>query len=67
MSNQVKKYTFEGAVTDGFYRTICRYWYGSTFAVSEAKAKSNLLYQFKKSYGLAAFSRIRFDGILTPS
>ena len=58
----MKKYTFSGAVRDSFSRILCRAWRGDTYAQSREKAMSNLSYQFKKSAGLAAYSRVVLEG-----
>ena len=59
-----QRYTFAGAVKDSFSRIICHAWHGATYAISEEKALSNLTFQFKKSAGLAAYSRVVLDGSL---
>ena len=61
----MKKYTFSGAVRDSFSRILCRAWQGATYAQSKEKAMSNLTYQFKKSAGLAAYSRVVLEGSLS--
>ena len=61
----MKKYTFSGAVRDSFSRILCRAWQGVTHAASREKALSNLSYQFKKSAGLAAYSRVVLEGSLS--
>lgn len=65
MTNTTCKYEFKGAVIDAYARVICAYWCGSTYAVSEAKAKSNLCFQFKRNAGLSAASRVRLDGTVS--
>jgi len=59
-----QRYTFAGSVRDSFSRVICSAWHGATFAVSEEKALANLAFQFKKSAGLATYSRVVLDGSL---
>jgi hypothetical protein len=41
-------YSYDGPVTV-FGTCVANRWQGSTYAVSEKKARSNLAYQFKKS------------------
>lgn len=45
-----RKFTFKGSVYQ-FGKYICN-WQGETFARSEAEARNNLLYQFKKKMGV---------------
>lgn len=42
----MKKYTYDGPVME-FEKCITNKWKSSTYAVSEKKARSNLIYQFK--------------------
>lgn len=51
-------YIYEGAVLDGFDRVVTNKWKGTTYANSSAKAKNNLMYQFKKQYGLLSSAKI---------
>ena len=60
----MNKYAYDGPVLE-FGRCICDKWITETIAVSEAKAKSNLAYQFKKKYGKAATSKISLPGKIT--
>lgn len=48
---------FDTCVTD--------HWSGETTAVSEAKAKSNLIFQYKKKYNLSPGSRVSLPGKLS--
>lgn len=48
--NQKRRYIFKGRV-ELFGRCIADEWTGTTFAVSENKARSNLSYQFKNEFG----------------
>ena len=43
----MKKYIYEGPVTE-FGRIIDNCWHGETMAISPSKAKSNLIFRFKK-------------------
>lgn len=57
------KYIYEGPVME-FDRCIACNWKSETTAVSEAKAKSNLTYQFKKQYNYAPWTKITLPGEL---
>lgn len=48
-----------------FEKCIQKHWNGCTYAVSEKKAKSNLIYQFKKQNGYSASTKISLPGKLT--
>lgn len=61
MKGDRKFYTYSGPVLE-FDICICERWEGSTYAVSEKKARSNLTYQFKKEYGKTADSKIKLPG-----
>lgn len=54
-------YIYDGAVME-FDRIINERWTGETWAVSEAKARSNLLYQYKKKHGLTSNKNIKLSG-----
>ena len=62
----MQKYTYEGPVT-AFGRCIANNWYGSTYAVSEEKARANLEYQFKKQTGKSPNSKVELAGKVTLS
>lgn len=57
-------YTYCGPVLE-FDKIIANYWHGQTYAVSEAKARSNLAYQFKKDNGRVPRSKITLPGKIT--
>ena len=58
------KYIYEGPVVM-FRRCVAQRWKGTTYAVSEKKAKSNLAYQFKKQNRLLGNSApVSFPGEL---
>lgn len=40
-------------------------WVGSTRAISDKKAKSNLAYQYKKEHNLTADAKVELPGKLT--
>ena len=55
------KYSYSGPVKE-FDRIISDKWSGSTFAVSEKKARSNLIFKFKKQFGKIPASKISLPG-----
>lgn len=57
----MNKYSYNGPVME-FDRCIANKWRGETMAVSEKKAKSNLVYQFKKENNRTAATRISLPG-----
>lgn len=57
----MKKYAYNGPVML-FDTCIANNWKGETMAVSEAKARSNLIYQFKKYSGRVSSSKITLPG-----
>ncbi|MCQ2385787.1 MAG: hypothetical protein MJ078_03830 [Clostridia bacterium] len=57
-----KKYVYEGSVTDGFYRALSCFWHGTTLAVSEAQARNNLSYQYKKAMGMPVNRKVFLCG-----
>lgn len=57
------KYIYDGPVME-FNTCIADHWKGETIANSEAKARSNLAYQFKKSNNRVAGTRITLPGKL---
>lgn len=54
-------YMYSGPVNK-FGLTVHSHWKGYTYAVSEAKARSNLTYQFKKEFGMAPNEKITLQG-----
>ncbi len=54
-------YIYKGLVME-FDRCIANNWYGKTKAPSEAKARSNLTYQFKKQLGKLPRTKINLPG-----
>lgn len=54
------KYTYSGPVTS-FGRFIGTFE-GETFAESAKKARNNLVYQFKKKYGMGPGMRVELSG-----
>lgn len=59
----MNQYNYDGPVME-FDRCVSNNWKGTTFAVSEKKAKSNLAYQFKKQSNRVAATRISLPGKL---
>ena len=56
-------YSYTGPVTM-FDRCVANYWKGETYAPSEKKAKSNLVYHYKKQNGLIPGTRVGLPGKL---
>ena len=54
-------YSYDGPVLE-FDREIARRWRGQTYAASEARARSNLAYRFKKETGRIPRSKIILPG-----
>lgn len=65
MDEKLTYYRYEGPVWK-FGTLITNKWVGETKAVSTKKAYTNLIYQFKKMYGLTVDSNIRLTGKITP-
>lgn len=59
-----KLYLYDGPVLE-FERIVANHWKGSTYAVSEKKARCNLAHQFKNQTGRAPRSKITVPGTLT--
>lgn len=59
-----KHYIYEGPVMS-FEKCLTSKWKSSTFASSEKKAKSNLIYQYKKENNLSKTYKINLPGVLT--
>ena len=57
------KYKYSGPVME-FDRCVSNNWKGTTFAISEKKARSNLAYQFKRQNNRVAATRISLPGKL---
>ena len=60
----MRQYSYDGPVME-FDQCIAHRWTGTTYAVSESKARCNLAYQFKKSYGRTPDTKIYLPGKLT--
>ncbi len=59
MSDEMNHYVVSGQLTDAFGRALGNFK-AETVAVSEGKAKSNALYQAKKSMNLLAGSSLKW-------
>ena len=55
------KYTYDGPVME-FDRLLADHWKGETMAPSEKKARSNLIYQFKKQSSRIVGTKITLPG-----
>ena len=60
----MNKYSYEGPVML-FDKCIEHIWRASTCAVSEAKARQNLAYQYKRDTGRAPNAKILLPGKIT--
>ena len=56
-------YSYDGPVME-FDKCIADHWQGATFAPTEARARSNLAYQFKKQFNRIAATRISLPGVI---
>lgn len=54
-------YSYDGAVLE-FDKIVTNHWQGQTYATSEAKARSNLAFQFKKETGRVPRTKITLPG-----
>ena len=54
-------YSYDGPVFE-FERLIDNHWEGQTYAVSEAKARTNLAFQFKRDTGRLPRTKISLPG-----
>lgn len=57
----MNQYLYDGPVMM-FDQCVADHWRGSTYAVSEKKAKSNLIYQFKKSNNRMPNAKVSLPG-----
>ena len=60
----MKQYTYDGPVME-FGKCIANRWQASTSATSEAKARSNLAYQFKRDNNRMPNTKITLPGKIT--
>lgn len=61
MDCEMRMYNYHGPVME-FDRCVANSWSGTTWAVSEKKAKSNLAYQFKKLNNRTPRAKISLPG-----
>lgn len=61
MQENYQKYSYDGPVML-FDTCVSNNWKGETVAPNEKKARSNLVYQAKKSMNLIAGSRVSLPG-----
>ena len=54
-------YSYNGPVLE-FDKIVTNIWKAQTYATSEAKARSNLAFQFKNKYGKAPRTKITLPG-----
>lgn len=54
-------YSYDGPVL-AFDKIVIEHWQGETYAVSEAKARSNLAYRFKMENGKVPRTKIALPG-----
>ena len=54
-------YSYNGPVLE-FEKIVTNCWSGQTYAVSEAKARSNLAFQFKRENGNVPRTKITLPG-----
>lgn len=59
----MNQYAYDGPVME-FETCVANHWKGSTYAVSEKKARSNLAYQFKKQNNRLPNTKITLPGKL---
>lgn len=60
----MNRYSYVGPVME-FDRYVADSWRGETTASSEAKARSNLAYRYKKENGKAPGAKITLPGKIT--
>lgn len=59
----MNQYSYDGPVME-FDTCVANHWKGSTYAVSENKARNNLVYQFKKKNNKVPNTKITLPGKL---
>lgn len=55
------EYSYEGPVLE-FDRVVAHRWSGKTYAPTAKKAKSNLVFQFKKEFNRSPSAKITLPG-----
>lgn len=61
MEENFKRYSYKGPVME-FDRLVANNWESETIATSEKKARSNLIYQFKKKNNRIPSTKISLPG-----
>lgn len=61
MDKEQYQYRYDGPVME-FDRCVANRWTGKTYAVSEAKARNNLTFKFKKESGKSPQTKISLPG-----
>lgn len=61
----MQQYQYEGPVMS-FETCVRSKWIATTSAISEKKAKSNLVYRYKRENGLLPSASIRLPGKIVP-
>ena len=59
--SQFREYLYRGPVKE-FDTVISNNWEAKTYAPSEKKARSNLVYRYKKEHGKATCAKITLPG-----
>lgn len=62
----MREYQYDGPVMR-FDNCVQNRWQASTMASTQAKAKSNLIYRFKKENGMSVNTKITLPGKLIPA
>lgn len=57
----MNRYSYTGPVCE-FGKLVQENWTGETMAISEKKARSNLIFQWKKTNNRAAYSNVSLPG-----
>lgn len=57
----MNRYVYDGPVKE-FDDVISSRWKAATYAVSESKARSNLVYRYKREHGKDPSSKITLSG-----
>lgn len=60
----MQQYTYNGPICI-FGRCVESHWKGTTYAISEKKARSNLIYQYKKQTGKTPAAKVELPGKIT--
>lgn len=60
----MNKYIYNGPVME-FEKCIADHWEASTYAISEKKARSNLIFRFKKETSRMPYTKIALPGKIT--